>query len=90
MPARWCIEPHIRTRRLGRKALAYHIGSGDTHLLSPLSGDILEVLSERTEARGCCVSDILAGRSWDTTEDQLVDALTMLAEAGIVRADPGQ
>lgn len=88
--SRWRLEPHIRTRRLGRKALAYHIGSGDTHLLSPLSGRILDILARATDDGGCRLGDILADNREEASESEVTDALTMLAEAGIVRADRTQ
>jgi len=87
MRSRWRREPHVHCRRLGHSVVAYHAGSGDTHLLSPLSGAILEIMVEAPAGRGYEVSEIGARRDLEATEDELLEALTTLADAGIVRSD---
>lgn len=87
--SRWRREPHVHCRRLGHSVVAYHAGSGDTHLLNTLSGAILEILAEAPAASGLDVCEIGARRDLEATEDELFEALTTLADAGIVRSDPG-
>lgn len=81
---RWRIQPHIRTRRLGHKALAYHTGSGDTHLLNAVSGDILDCLSGHADNGGCSLAELAREASVGLSEDEVRDILIALADAGIV------
>ena len=85
--ARWRIESHIRTRRLGRMALAHHIGSGETHLLDAASGNILDHLAGHADNSGCSLAE-LAGEGADgLSEEEIGDILVVLADAGIVRRE---
>lgn len=89
MRARWQIEPLVSSRALGEQFLVYHAGSGDTHLLPPLSGEIVVVLAEPDNGQPMSMSEIrehdpLASRP--AGERELADALELLQEAGIVRA----
>lgn len=87
--SRWLIDPLVTYRRLGEQVVAFHAGSGDTHLLSPVSGAILDVLSSAVDGSGgCSVADLLADEqlvSADASEAGVTDALVALAETEIVR-----
>lgn len=89
MPRRWEIDPLVRCRRLDNQLLAYHCGSGDTHLLTPFSGAILTALSggfgeaARSLEELCATPDIAR---FGVGDGEIADALWMLEEAGIVRA----
>lgn len=69
--------------------LAYHAGSGDTHLLTPLSDAILTALTvgeggPRRSSRDLAADPGVA--AFGVGDREIADALWMLEEAGIVRA----
>lgn len=88
MPRRWEIDPLVRCRRLDNQLLAYHSGSGDTHLLTRLSDTIMTALAAGGAA-GLSLEDLEADcgiARFGVGDREISDALWMLEEAGIVRA----
>ncbi len=89
MPRRWEIDPLVRCRRLDNQLLAWHSGSGDTHLLTPLSDAILTALAVGEGATAPSLEDLRADPGiarFGVDDGEIADALWMLEEAGIVRA----
>jgi len=86
---RWEIDPHVRCRRLDDQLLAYHSGSGDTHLLTPFSDAILTALAVGPgEEAARSLAEIRADPGvarFGAGDREIADALWMLEEAGIVR-----
>ncbi|MFW5970454.1 MAG: HPr-rel-A system PqqD family peptide chaperone [Halofilum sp. (in: g-proteobacteria)] len=88
MPRRWEIDPLVRCRRLDNQLLAYHCGSGDTHLLTPFSGAVLTALAVGDGETAPSLEDVRADPGiarFGVGDGQIADALWMLEEAGIVR-----
>lgn len=89
MPRRWEIDPLVLCRRLDDHLLAYHSGSGNTHLLTPLSDTILRALAVRDGEMARSLDDLRADPGivrFGVGDREIADALWMLEEAGIVRA----
>jgi hypothetical protein len=87
MTSCWRLEQHVRTRRLDDSVLVYHLGSGDTHALNFLSSTIVELLADAED--GYSVDELSACRVITVTKSEIVDALTMLADFGVVECRAG-
>ena len=89
MSRHWQLDPLVTSRRLDDELLAYHAGSGDTHLLTPFSGALLESLAGSGNGRSAELEEIRVHASvaaFAASEREVADALWLLEEAGIVRA----
>lgn len=88
MLRRWEIDPLVTCRRLDDQLLAYHSGSGDTHLLTPFSDAILTGLAAQDCEAARSLEDLRADPCivrFGVGDREIADALWMLEEAGIVR-----
>jgi len=86
---RWQLDPLVTCRRLDDALLAYHAGSGDTHLLTPFSEALLEALPGADTGRCTTLEEVRAHArvaEFRASEREIVDALWLLEEAGIVWA----
>lgn len=87
MPHRWQLDSHVVSRSLGEQAVAFHSGSGDTHLLTPFSEALLEVLAECGTDASLSPAELLDDpriAGLQLSGQDVEDALSMLEEAGLV------
>jgi len=86
---RWQIDPLVTSRWLDDQLLAYHAGSGDTHLLTPFSRALLDALPVADTGRAAGLEEVRAHprvAAFEASEREVADALWLLEEAGIVHA----
>ncbi|MDZ7829146.1 MAG: HPr-rel-A system PqqD family peptide chaperone [Halofilum sp. (in: g-proteobacteria)] len=89
MSRRWQIDSLVTSRRLGDELLAYHAGSGDTHLLTPFSEALLDALPAAGTGPSAGLEEVRAHprvAAFAASEREVADALWQLQEAGIVCA----
>ena len=49
MPGRWALSPEYELRGCGQDYLAFHAGSGDTHVLGESAAALIDVLAAAPE-----------------------------------------
>ncbi len=79
VPQRWIVDPRVVWCRVGGSVLAYHGGSGDTHLLTASAGELLARIDADADRFAPVVDAASAAEAAAMTE-----TLDALAEAELV------
>jgi len=87
----WTVPPGVRWRAWEGEVVAFHPGSGDTHLLAPIAGALLEAVASGITSKEALLRHVahhLDLPSDDALAAIVEEALATLVRRGLLSEDP--